>query len=189
MIEPTTNYVTALEKIINDVVTPAAAEVDEQASFPRAALNALGEAGLLGLISSPEVGGLGQGHRAAAQVVERLATACASTAMVVCMHYAATAVIEAHGTTATREAIAQGKHVPEGLPPMTIRLLSEHQTVVDDALPVPGPIVNVISGNGHSNGANEEPIPAPSTNGQEAQPEGSNGHGQTEEQPAPNGGV
>jgi alkylation response protein AidB-like acyl-CoA dehydrogenase len=111
MTEPTTNYETALEKIINDVVAPAAAAVDEQGSFPRAALEALGEAGLLGLISSPEVGGLGQGHRAATQVVERLATACASTAMIVCMHYAATAVIEAHGTPATREAIARGKHI------------------------------------------------------------------------------
>ncbi len=106
-----TDYKTALEKIIKEVVAPAATEVDQTASFPRAALEALGEAGLLGLISAPEVGGLGQTHRAAAWVVEQLATACASTAMVVCMHYAGTAVIEAHGAPATRQAIAEGKHI------------------------------------------------------------------------------
>jgi alkylation response protein AidB-like acyl-CoA dehydrogenase len=54
---------------------------------------------------------LGQGPRAAALVVERLAAACGSTAMIVCMHYAATAVIEAHGPRAVREAIAAGRHL------------------------------------------------------------------------------
>jgi alkylation response protein AidB-like acyl-CoA dehydrogenase len=54
---------------------------------------------------------MGQGHRAASQAVERLARECASTAMVVCMHYAATAVIEAHGPRDVRDAIAAGKHL------------------------------------------------------------------------------
>lgn len=106
-----TNYKNALEKISKEIVAPRAAEIDQAASFPRAALDALGEAGLLGLISSPEVGGLGEGHRASAWVVEQLATACASTAMVVCMHYAGTAVVEAHGPRAVREAIAHGHHI------------------------------------------------------------------------------
>ncbi|MEW6127205.1 MAG: acyl-CoA dehydrogenase family protein [Acidobacteriota bacterium] len=105
------NYKDALEKIIKEVVEPMAAEIDQTGSFPRPALAALGEAGLLGLITATEVGGLGQGHRAAAFVVERLAAACASTAMVACMHYAGAAVIEAHGTRTTREAIAKGKHL------------------------------------------------------------------------------
>lgn len=104
-------YQEALEKIITDIVAPSAAAIDQTASFPHAALDALGEAGILGLISAAEVGGLGLGHRAAALVVERLATTCASTAMVVCMHYAGTAVIEAHGARVLREAIAQGKHL------------------------------------------------------------------------------
>jgi len=104
-------YLATLEPIATDVVAPAAAEIDRTAAFPRAALDALAQAGLLGLVSAAEVGGLGQGHRAAALVVERLARECASTAMVVCMHYAATAVIEAHGPRAVREAIAAGKHV------------------------------------------------------------------------------
>ncbi len=104
-------YLETLEPIVLNVIAPAAAKVDKAGVFPRAALDALSAAGLLGLISATEVGGMGQGMRAAALVVERIAQACGSTAMVACMHYAATAVIEAHGSRATREAIAAGKHV------------------------------------------------------------------------------
>jgi alkylation response protein AidB-like acyl-CoA dehydrogenase len=108
---PTPSFLETLDSIVANVIAPAAVEIDQTGAFPRAALDALGAAGLLGLISSPEVGGLGQGHRAAALVVERLAQSCASTAMVVCMHYAATAVIEAHGPRDVREAIAAGRHL------------------------------------------------------------------------------
>jgi alkylation response protein AidB-like acyl-CoA dehydrogenase len=101
----------ALDKIITETVTPAAEEIDRTGAYPHAALKSLGAAGLLGLVSSIEVGGLGQSHRAATMVVERIAAACASTAMVVCMHYAGTAVIEAHGPEAIRAAIARGEHV------------------------------------------------------------------------------
>src|SRR5689334_468364 len=104
-------YQDALGRIIKEVIAPAAAEIDQRGTFPRAAIEALGRAGLLGLISAHEVGGLGEGHRAATFVVERIASACASTAMVVCMHYAGTAVIEAHGPRAVREAIARGDHL------------------------------------------------------------------------------
>lgn len=104
-------YLDAIERIINDIVAPNAAEIDRHGTYPRAALQAMGQAGLLGLISSKEVGGLGQGHRAAVEVEERLARACASTAMVVCMHYAGAAVIEAHGQREVREAIARGEHI------------------------------------------------------------------------------
>ena len=107
----TTPYLESLEQIIVDVVAPNAVEIDQTGAFPRAALDALGAAGLLGLISAAEVGGLGQTHRAAALVVERLAQECASTAMVVCMHYAGTAVIEAYGPLDIRRAIAAGKHL------------------------------------------------------------------------------
>ncbi len=101
----------AVDEIIAGTVAPAAAEVDRAGAFPRAALDAFGRAGLLGLVSSREVGGLGESHRAATQVVERVASACASTAMVLCMHYAGAAVIEAHGPREVREAVARGEHV------------------------------------------------------------------------------
>ena len=47
----------------------------------------------------------------AAVVIERLAGACGSTAMVVLMHYAAVAVIEAHGPADVRDAIGAGRHL------------------------------------------------------------------------------
>ena len=56
---PTPPYLESLEPVIVDVVAPAAVEIDQTGAFPRAALDALGAAGLLGLISSTEVGGQG----------------------------------------------------------------------------------------------------------------------------------
>lgn len=106
-----TDYMATLEEVVTNVIAPAAAEVDAKGIYPRAQMEALGKAGLLGLISAEEVGGLGQGHRAAAMTIERVAQACASTAMVLCMHYAGTAVIEAHGPLETRKEIAAGNHI------------------------------------------------------------------------------
>ncbi|HJV09289.1 MAG TPA: acyl-CoA dehydrogenase family protein, partial [Acidimicrobiales bacterium] len=104
-------YMAALAPILTDVVGPAAAEVDRTGTYPRAALDALGAAGLLGLVSAKEVGGHGEGFRAATVVVQALAEHCGSTAMVVMMHYAGTAVLEAFGPTDVRERIAAGDYV------------------------------------------------------------------------------
>jgi alkylation response protein AidB-like acyl-CoA dehydrogenase len=93
------------------VVEAAAAEVDAAGAFPRRSIQALGEAGVLGLTVSAEVGGGGEGMRSAAAVVERLARACASTAMVTMMHYCGTAVLEAHGPERVRREIAAGRHL------------------------------------------------------------------------------
>jgi alkylation response protein AidB-like acyl-CoA dehydrogenase len=54
---------------------------------------------------------MGEGIRAAAMVVERLARECGSTAMVTCMHYAGTTVIEKHGPENVRRDIAGGRHL------------------------------------------------------------------------------
>lgn len=105
------SYLDTLEKIAVEVIRIAAVEIDQTGAFPRAAMDALSKGGLLGLISAQEVGGMGQGLRAAALVIERVAQECASTAMVLCMHYAGTAVIEAHGPLSIRQAIANGKHI------------------------------------------------------------------------------
>jgi isovaleryl-CoA dehydrogenase len=104
-------HLLALEAVVAEVVAPMAADVDRHGTYPRPALDALAAAGLLGLVSSPEVGGTGGDFRAAAAVVQELARNCASTAMVVLMHYAATAVLEAHGPAEVREAIAAGRYV------------------------------------------------------------------------------
>lgn len=100
-----------LERIATGVVAPHAAEVDRSSAFPRHSVDALAGAGLLGLLSAPEVGGLGEGARAAARVVERLARECSSTAMVVCMHYAGVAVLERYAPLAVRRAVAAGRHL------------------------------------------------------------------------------
>jgi isovaleryl-CoA dehydrogenase len=105
------SYMAALAPVIADVVAPAAGEIDRTGAYPRAALDAMGRAGLLGLVSAPEVGGSGEGLRAATAVVQSLAEHCGSTAMVVMMHYAGAAVIEAFGPTDVRERVAAGDYV------------------------------------------------------------------------------
>ena len=107
----TKSYLDTLSPIIDEVIAPAAIATDSSAVFPRAALDALGAAGLLGLVNATAFGGLGEGPRAATYVVERIARSCASTAMVVCMHYAAAAVLEAHGTDAARRDVASGRSI------------------------------------------------------------------------------
>jgi len=104
-------YLDTLEAIASDVIRPAAAEVDQTGAFPWDAMHALSEGRLLGLISAKDVGGLGEDLRAAVLAVERVARECGSTAMVLCMHYAATAVIEKYGSRAVREDIAAGRHL------------------------------------------------------------------------------
>src|SRR6185436_5643475 len=86
-------------------------QVDREGAFPRASIDALRAAGLLGLISSRDAGGWGQGPGAAALAVERVARECGSTAMVIAMHYAGTAVLEKYGTDPVRRDVAEGRHL------------------------------------------------------------------------------
>jgi alkylation response protein AidB-like acyl-CoA dehydrogenase len=99
------------ETVLRETVRPLADEVDRTGRFPREGVDALAGAGLLGLLSSPEHGGAGADLREAAGVVERLAGACGSTAMVLLMHYAAVAVVDGHGPQAVRRDIARGRHL------------------------------------------------------------------------------
>lgn len=105
------NQSDALNSVIDKVIRPQAEQVDSTGSFPRDGIRALGDAGLLGLLSSTEVGGKGGSLGDAVEVIERLAGACGSTAMVLLMHYAATAILEAHGPKDIREAIGAGEHL------------------------------------------------------------------------------
>ena len=104
-------HLDALTEIVTGTLDPLALRTDREARFPREVIRALGDAGLLGLVSAPAVGGLGLGLKEAGQVVARIAQSCPSTAMIVCMHYCATVVVEQLGKTALREAIAQGRHL------------------------------------------------------------------------------
>jgi len=102
-------YTNAVETLAATAAANAAAA--DGGAFPTATIAAFKDSGLAGLVSSKDVGGKGESLAAAAVVVERLARECASTAMIVCMHYCGTATIEAHGPEDVRKAIAAGKHL------------------------------------------------------------------------------
>jgi alkylation response protein AidB-like acyl-CoA dehydrogenase len=105
------SYEDALARVIDEVITPGAGEVDAAGVFPRRQLEALAGAGLLGLTVPAEFSGGGEGLRAAAQVVRELGAVCGSTAMVVTMHYAATAALIAGGMKDALTEIAAGQHL------------------------------------------------------------------------------
>jgi len=101
----------ALEEIASTIVAREAANVDRSGEFPQKSIQALREAGLLGLLCAREMGGSGGGPNEAVRVVERLARECGSTAMVVCMHYAASWVVERFGPAELRRENAAGEHL------------------------------------------------------------------------------
>ncbi len=105
------SYEDVLARVIDEVITPGAGEVDAAGVFPRRQIEALAGAGLLGLTVPAEFSGGGQGLRAAAQVVRELGAVCGSTAMVVTMHYAATAALIAGGMKDALTEIAAGQHL------------------------------------------------------------------------------
>jgi isovaleryl-CoA dehydrogenase len=106
-----TSYREQVSRIVEEVVAPQAARIDTAGEFPRAAVDRLAETGLLGLTVPTEYGGAGQGLREAADIVQTLAEACGSTAMVVTMHYAATAAYVAAARGDVLAEIAAGRHL------------------------------------------------------------------------------
>jgi alkylation response protein AidB-like acyl-CoA dehydrogenase len=105
------SFTESLEQTCTQTIGPDAVNVDRQGAFPERGLKALSAVGLMGAVSAPEVGGLGLGFRGAAAIVSRIAQECGSTAMVVCMHYCGTAVLEAYGSAEVRRAAASGTHL------------------------------------------------------------------------------
>ena len=105
------SYSGALQRVIEEVVAPGAGEVDATGGFPRKQIEALADAGLLALTVPSESGGAGAGLREAASVVRELGAVCGSTAMVVTMHYAATAALAAGGPRDPLADIAAGRHL------------------------------------------------------------------------------
>ncbi|MDH4146018.1 MAG: acyl-CoA/acyl-ACP dehydrogenase [Acidimicrobiia bacterium] len=74
------------EAIATDVLAPAAAETDRTGTFPRAQLDALRDAGFMGLRADIDHGGVGEGLLTTCLVTEALAKACPSTALIYKMH-------------------------------------------------------------------------------------------------------
>ncbi|HBB96278.1 MAG TPA: acyl-CoA dehydrogenase [Blastocatellia bacterium] len=105
----------AAARIAAEVALPNSTEVDSAGRFPAESMAALGAAGLCGLCLPQSVGGKGEGMRAFAGVVEELAAACASTAMVYVMHVSAAQAIATSETLTDRDSIlkeiAAGRHL------------------------------------------------------------------------------
>ncbi|MFD4953870.1 MULTISPECIES: acyl-CoA dehydrogenase family protein [unclassified Streptomyces] len=99
------------EAVVREIVGPLADDVDRAGRFPSEGVRALGEAGLPALLLSRESGGAGAGLREGAQVIERLAGACGSTAMVLLMHYSALSVLDRYAPDDVRRDIAAGRHL------------------------------------------------------------------------------
>jgi len=103
------------EKLAKELLAPGADEIDRARRFPRRNIQEFGRSGLLGLVVPLEFGGAGAGIPEMAQVLERMAQACASTAMVTLMHYCGTAVIAAKGSAVLKQtllpAIAGGEYL------------------------------------------------------------------------------
>ena len=109
------NGLAAAIETARDTAARHAAEVDASPRFPREAIETLATSGLHGLCVDRAHGGRGQGPRAFATVVEELAAACGSAAMVYVMHVTAAQAIAASQTLGGRDAllgeIAAGRHL------------------------------------------------------------------------------
>jgi alkylation response protein AidB-like acyl-CoA dehydrogenase len=79
-------------------IAPLAAHVDETESYPAEQLDLLGSQGVMGLYIPEAYGGTGLGAMAFCLAVEELAWACASTAVIYLVQYAAGYPIVANGT-------------------------------------------------------------------------------------------
>ncbi|MFL4904191.1 acyl-CoA dehydrogenase family protein [Streptomyces sp. MMS24-I2-30] len=105
------SYRSALLRTVSSTIEPSAERTSTLGRFPRASVAALGKAGLLGLTVGAPLGGGGRGLTEAAEVVAEVSRACPATGAVLRSHYAAVALIEAHGTPWVRRRIAAGHHL------------------------------------------------------------------------------
>jgi alkylation response protein AidB-like acyl-CoA dehydrogenase len=106
---------TKAKEVASRVLAPNAAKNDKEGRFAKEAVEALGQAGLMGLLVPADCGGSGLGPRAFADVVAAISEADASTGMVYTMHCCATACIAAAPKSAEIDAlladIVKGTHL------------------------------------------------------------------------------
>jgi alkylation response protein AidB-like acyl-CoA dehydrogenase len=111
--EEQTTLVGKARQVAEDGISRHAAEVDRDSRFPKEAIQAMGEAGLMGLTVPTEYGGLGQGLRTAAAVLDEIAQRDASAGMVYLMHLCGVACYVASAQTAAQQMrdAAAGRHL------------------------------------------------------------------------------
>ena len=84
--------------IARERIAPLAAQVDESEAYPAEQLRLLSQQGLMGLYVPESYGGAGLGALAFCLAVEEIAWACASTAVIYLVQYAAGYPLVSHGT-------------------------------------------------------------------------------------------
>jgi acyl-CoA dehydrogenase len=89
--------------LAREQVAPLAAQVDEAEIYPAESLRRLAGAGLMGLYMPEAYGGAGLGALAFCLAVEEIAWACASTAVIYLVQYAAGYPLVSHGTEAQKQ--------------------------------------------------------------------------------------
>ncbi len=87
------------DQVAEEVVGPAAADVDRNGRFPKEALEALKAEQLLSVLAPARVGGAGASYTEVARIVAALARRCASTGMIYAMHQIQVACLVRHGRT------------------------------------------------------------------------------------------
>ena len=100
-------------KIADEEIAAYATDVDAKGRYPREGMEALGRAGFLGLTIPKDKGGMGQGFRVAAAVLDELAQRDASLAMVYKMHLCGCACYVAFPQVGEKyfRRIVEGKHL------------------------------------------------------------------------------
>jgi alkylation response protein AidB-like acyl-CoA dehydrogenase len=103
------------ERLSQELLGPRSDQVDQARHFPRENLDALGKAGVLGLLVPVEFGGAGATMTEMSLVLGTQSQYCASTAMITLMHFCATVVIASKGNEVVKKrvlpAAASGGHL------------------------------------------------------------------------------
>ncbi len=91
------------KKIAKEQIVPQASESDQKGIFPWEAIRAIGEVELSALVLSENDGGLGEGRVLFASVVQEIAKACASTALIFTSHVVLIKAIEVAGNDSLKK--------------------------------------------------------------------------------------
>ncbi|WP_326567633.1 acyl-CoA dehydrogenase family protein [Amycolatopsis rhabdoformis] len=96
------NLVARARALADDVLFPAAAEVDLTGEVPRSHFDVLAEAGLYGLVAPTSAGGSGAGLPELVAVIETLAGGCLSTTFTWIQHHGLVAALAGSSNAALR---------------------------------------------------------------------------------------